>query len=87
MNHSQLNWPAGPTLGTDRIAGLDITRGVAILGVLLAYTVWSLGGPPVETWTPFDRVLQVIMDVFVDGKFVTTFAFLFGVGVAQQRRR
>ena len=87
MKHSQLNSPVGPTLGTDRIAGLDITRGVAILGVLLAYTVWSLGSPPAETWSALDRVLQVIMDVFVDGKFVTTFSFLFGVGVAQQWRR
>lgn len=55
--------------------------------MLLAYTVWSLGSPPAETWSVVDRAVARGMDLFVDGKFLTIFAFLFGIGVAHQRRR
>jgi uncharacterized protein len=77
----------GPTAARERIAALDAMRGLAILGVLVAYTVWSLGNPPPETWTRADRLVERAMDLFVDNKFLTMFACLFGVGVAQQWRR
>jgi uncharacterized protein len=60
---------------------------VSILGVLVAYTVWSLGNPPEQTWTRADAVTALLMDLFVDNKFVTLFACLFGAGVSQQWRR
>jgi uncharacterized protein len=77
----------GPTSGAERIHSLDAMRGVAILGVLLAYAVWSLGNPPEETWNAADRAVERGMNLLVDGKFLTMFACLFGVGVAQQWRR
>lgn len=76
-----------PTPLTERIHALDAMRGVAILGVLVAYTVWSLGNPPEDTWTRADRAVKRGMDLLVDGKFLSMFAFLFGLGVAQQWRR
>jgi uncharacterized protein len=79
--------PVAPTPQVARIQALDALRGVAILGVLLAYTVWSLGNPPVRLWSRADTVTAVLMDLLVDTKFVTIFACLFGVGVAQQWRR
>src|SRR5688572_20848298 len=77
----------GPASSKERIDALDAMRGVAILGVLVAYTVWSLGSPPPTVWTSLDRAVARGMDLFVDGKFITMFAFLFGLGVAQQWRR
>ena len=76
-----------PTTHAERIQALDALRGVAILGVLLAYTVWSLGNPPRDTWSRADDVTAWLMDVFVDNKFVTIFACAFGLGVSQQWRR
>jgi len=77
----------GPLASRDRLPALDALRGVSILGVLVAYTVWSLGNPPEQTWTRADAVTALLMDLFVDNKFVTMFACLFGGGVSQQWRR
>lgn len=76
-----------PTSATERVHALDAIRGTAILGVLLAYTVWSLGNPPESEWSRLDRVVERLMGLLVDNRFLTLFAFLFGVGVAQQWRR
>lgn len=77
----------GPLASRERLPALDALRGVSILGVLLAYTVWSLGNPPEQSWTHADNVTARLMHLFVDNKFVTMFACLFGVGVSQQWRR
>ncbi|HZN03818.1 MAG TPA: DUF418 domain-containing protein [Candidatus Polarisedimenticolia bacterium] len=78
---------ARPTSATERVHALDAIRGAAILGVLLAYTVWSLGNPPEAEWSRLDRLVERLMGLLVDNRFLTLFAFLFGVGVAQQWRR
>ena len=77
----------GPSSASERIHALDAMRGVAILGVLFAYTIWNLGAPPQETWSKTDLAIARAMDLFVDNKFLTMFACLFGVGIAQQWRR
>ncbi|MGH7694654.1 MAG: DUF418 domain-containing protein, partial [Gemmatimonadaceae bacterium] len=87
MNDLTKRQSVGPTLGMHRIFALDVMRGVAILGVLIAYTVWNLGSPPSDTWSAADRVVALMLDLFVDSKFITMFAFMFGLGVAQQWRR
>jgi hypothetical protein len=74
--------PLGPVSRGERIATLDVLRGFALFGVLLAYTFWSLGTAPEETWTPIDRALAWMQETFVDGKFMTLFSFLFGLGFA-----
>ena len=76
-----------PTSAQERLHALDAVRGVAILGVLGAYTVWSLGNPPESAWSAADRVVARGMAVFVDDKFLSLFAFLFGLGVTQQWQR
>src|SRR5262245_8646065 len=76
----------GPTTESERIHALDAMRGVAILGVLLAYTVWSLGGPD-QAGSGSDRLVARLMDLFVDNKCFTMFAILFGLGISQQWRR
>src|SRR5512133_751547 len=78
---------ARPLSPAERNPLVDVLRGIAILGVLVAYTFWNLGSPPRDTWTTAERVLDTTTDMLVDGKFVTIFAFLFGVGTAQQWRR
>src|SRR5262245_57088870 len=76
-----------PTAAMERLHALDAIRGAAILGVLVAYTVWSLGNPPEAGWSRLDRMVERLMGLLVDNRFLTLFAFLFGVGVAQQWRR
>lgn len=71
----------------ERIAGLDVVRGFALSGVLVAYTVWNLGGPPEAALSRFDRFLNGTLTALVDGKFLSLFAFLFGLGFSIQMRR
>ena len=79
--------PVRPLSAAERLPLVDVLRGVAILGVLVAYTLWNLGSPPSETWSRADRIVDRVGDILVDGKFITIFAFLFGVGTAQQWQR
>ncbi|WP_407540635.1 DUF418 domain-containing protein [Deinococcus radiomollis] len=58
----------------------DLLRGLAILGILCVnmqdfagYDEWLQSGP--------DRVAQVFIDVFLNGKFISLFAMLFGAGM------
>ena len=73
-----------PILPGERIVALDVLRGFAMFGVLVAYCVWSLGLAPAETFTPLDRALAVGVGFLVDGKFYTLLAFLFGLGFQLQ---
>lgn len=76
-----------PTAPSERILALDVLRGFAISGVLVAYCLWSLGTTPEESWTPFDKRLNEILSFVVDGKFYTILAFLFGLGFSMQLGR
>lgn len=71
----------------DRIFALDVLRGFAMFGVLVAYCVWSLGTAPEQSWSPFDHALAEVIGFAVDGKFYTMLAFLFGVGFSIQLGR
>jgi uncharacterized protein len=79
--------PLEPTSPDERIPALDIIRGFALLGVLLAYTLWNLGNAPDDTYSRMDRLLDTVLTALIDTKFYTTFAFLFGVGFAIQLTR
>jgi uncharacterized protein len=78
---------AAPLAPSERLPLVDVLRGVAILGVLASYTLWSLGTAPEEQYTRLDRALDWLADLLIDGKFITLFAFMFGVGTSQQWRR
>ena len=69
-----------PILPGERIFALDVIRGFAMFGVLIAYCAWSLGTLPYEAYTPLDRFLEPLINFAIDGKFYTLLAFLFGLG-------
>ena len=76
-----------PVAARDRILALDVLRGFAMCGVLVAYCMWSLGTAPDEQWSPLDRALGRFVGFAVDGKFYTILAFLFGLGFSLQLER
>ncbi len=65
---------AGPVRPQERIQLLDVLRGFALLGILqVNFEPQKVSG-----------VLSNLLDFFVDGSFITTFSFLFGLGFAIQ---
>lgn len=82
-----------PVSAGERIELLDILRGAALFGILTANmralgVPWRLYGHPSLVFPGFaDRLVQGLVDVFVSGKFVTLFSFLFGLGFAVQMTR
>ena len=78
-----------PVQAQERIATLDIIRGVALLGILLVHMPLMFGTPffykamleiPMEWATVWDRIAESFVHVFVIGKFYPIFSFLFGLG-------
>lgn len=78
---------AHPTHPGERILALDVLRGFAMFGVLVAYCMWSLGTAPEQSYSAFDRGLDRGLGFLVDGKFYTILATLFGLGFALQLGR
>jgi uncharacterized protein len=84
----------GRVSAADRIELLDVLRGFALSGVLLANMTWFTGTrfmpPEVLAERPLaliDGILEYGLRFFVRDKFITIFAFLFGLGVAMQLLR
>ena len=76
-NNSQTQKAAStlePVRPGERIAALDVLRGFALFGVLLAYAVWNLGSPPDDAYSQTDRILNWLLAVLVDTKLYTLFA-------------
>ncbi len=74
-------------LEKERIVSVDIIRGFALIGIFLVnlptmhspvFIQGQLGMPPV--YEGADRVLRILLDLFVQAKFYTIFSFLFGFG-------
>lgn len=83
-----------PTAAAERIVVLDVLRGFALYGVLLANAVpWFSGRAfmPREKLTALndsiDHVFLFLLNIFVDGKAMTLLTFLFGLGFAMQLER
>ena len=85
---------AVPLPARERIQALDVLRGVAVAGILLANVMVFFG----LTFMPPDRmaalptaaadhVASFLERVFVDGKFYSTFSLLFGIGFGVQLAR
>jgi uncharacterized protein len=78
----------------ERIDLIDVVRGFALFGVLLANLVWittdvvlteaRLSQLPTAS---LDRIVKPLVVFFVDHKFYTLFSFLFGLGFAIQLSR
>jgi uncharacterized protein len=76
-----------PVTRRERILALDVFRGFAMFGVLLAYCMWSLGTAPDDQWSRADNWLGDFFHYAGDGKFYTILAFLFGFGFSIQLGR
>jgi uncharacterized protein len=77
-----------------RIASLDVLRGVAVAGILLANVLvfFGLFVLPAERAAAFptaaaDHITLFLEHVFVDGKFYSIFSLLFGIGFGVQLAR
>lgn len=86
---------AAPIASGERITDLDVLRGFALFGVLLAnivgIVVWGyvtteaqLEASPIRS---LDRLVHLAVRMFVDDKANTLFAFLFGLGFYVQMTR
>src|SRR6266404_2565248 len=76
-----------PVSQRERILALDVMRGCAMFGVLLAYALWSLGNPPGESYSKINIALDQVLIVLIDTKAYTILAFLFGLGLSIQLQR
>jgi uncharacterized protein len=84
-----------PVASSERIVILDILRGIALLGVVIA-NVWLWFSGAFFLFPEYrEQVIRLSLDavvfngigVFVSGKAATTFGFLFGLGFAMQMLR
>jgi uncharacterized protein len=78
-----------PLPAEDRLSALDLIRGVAVLGVLLA-NLPHFCGPDVTSWASLprqDHWVAAFTRLVVDAKFITMLAILFGAGLALQHDR
>jgi uncharacterized protein len=83
----------GPVSSADRILFIDMLRGMALFGILAA-NMRGFDAPslvygnirPLFHGTA-DLIAQGFIDIFIQGKFVTLFSFLFGLGFAVQLSR
>ena len=94
MNSSPVSSAAlGPVPQGERIDALDALRGIALLGIALmnveSFTSSLLdagtGIDPDQAW--LDRIADGFVYIFVQGKFWTLFALLFGMGFASMSER
>ena len=88
MEDTQETLRTGPIDESARITTLDLTRGVAVLAILLMNVVafkygqvpyWNLSADGSETW--MDWAVGVFGEIFIDQKFMGLFSLLFGAGV------
>ena len=85
--------PMAPVAAGERIDLIDILRGAALFGILAANmralaAPWRIYDNPYLLFPGFaDRLVQGLIDVFVSGKFLSLFSFLFGLGFAVQMTR
>jgi uncharacterized protein len=82
-----------PVAPGERIEVLDALRGAALFGIIAA-NMRGFSGPLAAyfdhtlMWTDgTSRVAQAFVDLFIQGKFITLFAFMFGIGFAIQMDR
>lgn len=80
-----------PTTKTERIAYLDILRGISILFIYTANILFFSGimflpeDTPLRIYTlPTDELMRFLNYVLVDGKFYSLFSMLFGIGCVIQ---
>ncbi|GJL97171.1 MAG: membrane protein [Hyphobacterium sp.] len=86
---------AAPVSSSERITDLDVLRGFALFGVLIAnivgLVVWNYVTTEAQleasSFRTLDRLVHFAVRLFVDDKANTLFAFLFGLGFYVQMSR
>src|SRR5690242_7662219 len=87
--------PMEPVSASERIDVIDILRGMALFGILTAnmrgFTAPDqvYGGYGINRLFPanYEWISQAIENTVFQGKFITLFSFLFGLGFAVQMTR
>ena len=85
--------PVGPVSLSERIVFIDVLRGMALLGILAANMRAFFA--PLDCYMEIgalyhsraDVLAQAFIDAFIQGKFISIFSFLFGMGFAIQMSR
>jgi uncharacterized protein len=83
----------GPVSLSERIVFIDVLRGMALFGILAANMRAFFA--PLDAYGEIgalfhsraDVLAQAFIDAFIQGKFITIFSFLFGMGFAIQMSR
>jgi uncharacterized protein len=78
-----------PVSSSERVAILDVLRGLALYGVLTANLVWNYSGIELLPPNAVDHksIAAFYMGMFVSGRAITTLTFLFGLGFSIQLAR
>lgn len=82
-----------PVMAHERIQILDIVRGMAILGILLVNMLFysqSLQAIQfqIELWPEaWNKAASLFLELFIEGKFIAVFSFLFGYGMILFKER
>ena len=91
MKLTSIQTPVVPTQKEDRIAFLDVMRGIAILCIFMTNIPYLSGffdlteEATANTITlPTDQWIDAILHTLIDGKFYTVFSLLFGIGITLQ---
>lgn len=85
---------SNPIEEKDRIVSLDLMRGLALLGILLANSMHFQFGlflvPDIHDYYPLgalDRAAEIFIQLFAQASFYTLFSFLFGYGMSLLKER
>ena len=79
-----------PTAARERIVLLDILRGLAVFGMFTVNMTVDLPWGSAFWEQPFDKAdstVIILIYILTNGKFITIFSFLFGVGFFLQLER
>ncbi len=79
-----------PTANRERIVLLDILRGLAVFGMFTVNMTADLPWGSAFREQPLDAadsIVMIVVDLLTNGKFITIFSFLFGVGFYLQLER
>ena len=86
--------PPKPVSPSERIAAIDVLRGLALFGVLamnlvtvFRVSIFAQFLPNAEPAGPLDRAVDAVLKVAVDFKALALFSLLFGAGLAIQFER
>jgi uncharacterized protein len=89
--HSTREPSSAPLAPADRLAGLDILRGLALFGVMAINIVFEFRVsifeqflPSNKITSPLDHAVEAFLDEFISLKAFALFSLLFGVGLAIQ---